>query len=346
MAKWGEGDPRWIVEERPDATNVNNWHWSEKNATPWSKSRLPELLTGFSVEAGPVKFEFTEIKKLEGEATANNRKAKLIFLYEWEVEVKFLATVAGDEQEYKGYIEIPNLSDENDADEIDVNFNLDTKGPFEAELRRVMNGEGTEKVREQLAIYIRELKEEFSKGLILPTEKPKQQVISKGKTVIDKKSFQNMVISDKKEDAPSKPVSNGPVPVKTYSLKDDFKCPPEHLFDILTRPEMVQKWSNGSFKSAGVEASNSFQMFNGLVSGTFEEIVPNKALSMKWRSKQYPEGHYASVKFSLVDKKDQTQLEIEASEVPEVAYEETKNAFERYYLQSIARSFGFAVRPF
>lgn len=27
MAKWGAGDPRWIVEERPDATNVNNWHW-------------------------------------------------------------------------------------------------------------------------------------------------------------------------------------------------------------------------------------------------------------------------------------------------------------------------------
>ena len=27
MAKWGEGDPRWIVEDRPDAKNVNNWHW-------------------------------------------------------------------------------------------------------------------------------------------------------------------------------------------------------------------------------------------------------------------------------------------------------------------------------
>lgn len=27
MAKWGEGDPRWIVEERADAVNVNNWHW-------------------------------------------------------------------------------------------------------------------------------------------------------------------------------------------------------------------------------------------------------------------------------------------------------------------------------
>ena len=40
MAKWGEGDPRWIVEERPDATNVNNWHWTEKNADAWSKSKI------------------------------------------------------------------------------------------------------------------------------------------------------------------------------------------------------------------------------------------------------------------------------------------------------------------
>ena len=40
MANWGEGDPRWIVEERPDATNVNNWHWTEKNADAWSKAKI------------------------------------------------------------------------------------------------------------------------------------------------------------------------------------------------------------------------------------------------------------------------------------------------------------------
>jgi len=51
MAKWGEGDPRWIVEERPDATNVNNWHWTEKNATPWSKERLHQLFVDFKIGA-------------------------------------------------------------------------------------------------------------------------------------------------------------------------------------------------------------------------------------------------------------------------------------------------------
>lgn len=32
MAKWGQGDPRWIVEEREDGTNVNNWHWCGRRA--------------------------------------------------------------------------------------------------------------------------------------------------------------------------------------------------------------------------------------------------------------------------------------------------------------------------
>lgn len=345
MAKWGEGDPRWICEERPDATNVNNWHWSEKNATPWSKNRLPELLTGITVESGAVKFNFTEIKKLEGEATANNRKAKLIFLFEWDIQVKFTATVEGCDAEYKGFIEIPNLSDEFEADEIDVNFNLDTKGPFEAELRRVMNQDGTKKFREQLAVYIRELKQEFSKGLILPTEKPKQQVITKGKTsVVDKKSFQNLVITDKKED--EKPTSAGPVAVKNYSTEEEFKCPPEFLFELLTQLEHIRRWTNGSIKCAAVEKDQVFEKFNGQASGTFGDIVPGKEVNMSWRTKAYPNGQHAQVKFTIVDKGECSLLKVEASNVPETCYEETEKVFRCYYLQSIARAFGFGMRPF
>ena len=48
MAKLGEGDARWIVRERDDGANVNGWHWSEKNLTPWSEERLRELLVGIS----------------------------------------------------------------------------------------------------------------------------------------------------------------------------------------------------------------------------------------------------------------------------------------------------------
>jgi activator of HSP90 ATPase len=80
MAEWGKGDPRWIVEERPDATNPNNWHWKEKNATQWSKDKLNELLVGLKIENEQLVCEIKELKKCDGEASANNRKAKLVFL--------------------------------------------------------------------------------------------------------------------------------------------------------------------------------------------------------------------------------------------------------------------------
>lgn len=63
---------------------------SEKNATPWSKERLKELLVGQTCEKGPIIVSLDEFRKLEGEATANNRKAKLIFLYEWIIELPFV----------------------------------------------------------------------------------------------------------------------------------------------------------------------------------------------------------------------------------------------------------------
>ena len=60
MAKWGEGDPRWIVEERPDATNVNNWHWTEKNADKWSKSKL-EVDTNYIDEKSDLTIEVLKL---------------------------------------------------------------------------------------------------------------------------------------------------------------------------------------------------------------------------------------------------------------------------------------------
>lgn len=46
--------------------------------------------------------------------------------------------MAGSELEYSGFIEIPNLSDENDASEVEVNTNLETKGPQEHDIRRLL----------------------------------------------------------------------------------------------------------------------------------------------------------------------------------------------------------------
>ncbi len=89
--------------------------------------------------------------KCEGEATANNRKAKLIFFYEWVLngdwegiisfysffkskKDQFLFSInqgtyknSDNKTVYKGTFEVTNLSEENEPKDIDVCINLSWK---------------------------------------------------------------------------------------------------------------------------------------------------------------------------------------------------------------------------
>ena len=66
----------------------------------------------------------------------SNRKGKLIFFYEWNVKLKWKGTLTPEDPptdsnddkegepptEFSGEIEIPNLSEENDPEDIDVSL--------------------------------------------------------------------------------------------------------------------------------------------------------------------------------------------------------------------------------
>ena len=75
-----------------------------------------------------------------GEARVNNRKAKLIFFYEWELALKWKGHVNGKEKEITGKIEIPNLSEEhNDMKDVDVDITISNgKGSPEGEILKDM----------------------------------------------------------------------------------------------------------------------------------------------------------------------------------------------------------------
>lgn len=59
---------------------------TERDATNWSSDKLKSLILGLSVENEEGSCEVTEVSKLEGEASINNRKGKLIFFYEWTLK--------------------------------------------------------------------------------------------------------------------------------------------------------------------------------------------------------------------------------------------------------------------
>lgn len=63
---------------------------TERDATNWSSDKLKSLMVGLSVENEEGSCEVTEVSKLDGEASINNRKGKLIFFYEWNLKANWI----------------------------------------------------------------------------------------------------------------------------------------------------------------------------------------------------------------------------------------------------------------
>lgn len=343
MAKWGEGDPRWIVEERPDATNVNNWHWVEKNATAWSKEKLKELLVGLVIEDEEFFGELTELTTIDGEATANNRKAKLIFFYEWVLKGEWSGKLKTGEKNHKGKFSIPNLSEENDADDIDIEFTCNKESDESYKVKEFLRKKGTKEIQNKLAKYIHDLKEEYGKGIILPTKNGNEKTDAKTINQSTNKAREEMnklVVS-----APRDDIIGVKIHTKKLTGKEEFMCAAEDLYRSLTDKNMVQAFTGGPVEME-VEKGGRFSLMNGNVTGEFVELVPSKKIVQRWRVKSWPAAHYSEVTFEFEEKQGVTELRLTQTGVPDSEYERTKEGWCINYWNRIKQVFGFGSNIF
>lgn len=348
MAKFGEGDPRWIVEERPDATNVNNWHWTEKNASPWSRDKLTKLLQGLLVEDENVgQCEIKSITTLEGEASANNRKAKLIFFYEWNIQAEWEGVLKDHHIRHKGKLDIPNLSDEHsDPSDIDITITVDKSNKDSSKLKDLMHRKGSELIREQLGIYIKDLKSEFSQGMILPSKggQPNTKPPNNTKTV-DKKEFD--AIRQPTPTSTSTSTSQPGVKLSVKTLKDTitFQCQPHHIYNALTVPDMVRAFTQGSVQKFENEKGGRFVLLDHAIAGEFTQLSPYERLEMRWRLKSWPEAHYSKVTIDISSKESDTQVKLTQTGIPADDFDRTREGWHRNYWHSIRQTFGFGAKP-
>ncbi|XP_048856552.1 activator of 90 kDa heat shock protein ATPase homolog 1-like isoform X1 [Brienomyrus brachyistius] len=309
---------------------------TERDVTSWSSDKLKELLLGVCVESKEGSCEIAEVSKLEGEASINNRKGKLIYFYEWDVKAKWTGTSTTGIV-YKGNLEIPNLSDENDMDDIDISVSLCKDEP-DTPLLTLMKKEGVKKIRTVLGGYVEYLKTEFTQGMILPTangmnkQPPTPQ--SKGNT----QNLQPGTVSS----TPS-PSTGVKIPTCKFNLKETFLTSPEELYRVFLNEEMVQAFTHGPATVNG-DKGGKFRLLDGNVCGEFKELVPDEKIVMKWRFKTWPSEHYASITVHLVERGGETELKLECTGVPVSEEDRTKGGWQRYYFEAIKQTFGYGAR--
>nr|CAG4641032.1 EOG090X09QT [Eulimnadia texana] len=217
---------------------------TEKNASQWSKDLLTSLLKGLEIEeSGQGKCTIHEIDKIDGEAVANNRKAKLIFFYEWTIDLKWKGSVEGSTKVIEGSIHIPNLSEENSPEEIDIDVSVSSSSDNGDKLKQMLRTTGAKVIRQQLAKYIKSLREDFTQGMILPSKTQEEQRKNNINNGTDKSRLAENTSSANRDMQRLNLGSR--IETKTLTASEIFKCPAVELYNALTLPELVQAFTNG-----------------------------------------------------------------------------------------------------
>lgn len=353
MAKYGEGDKRWIVEERADGTNVHNWHWAERDCLEWSRARLSALLAGLTVldGEGGLTLRTVALDKLDGEAYVNIRKGKVIPGYELSLTLSWEAEAPAEAGAVKvvGAAEVPYLADEN-ADE-------------DPELRVTIRGDETPLARRAKDAFL-------ARGKPMVLEKIREFVaaMAKGgpaKDELESKNTPTKVAAAAPGAAPAvQKEAVAPAPAakekkakskeregfKTIEMTEKFYCRAKDIYEILMDEN---RWKGFTQSNARIsrEVGGEFSLFDGSITGLNEELQEGKLISQKWRFGSWPDGLYSSVRLVFDEPESGvTIIKLKQTDVPEedkygnsTVVENTERGWRELIFQRIRGVFGFGI---
>eukprot|EP01114_Cavostelium_apophysatum_P021778 TRINITY_DN7687_c0_g2_i1.p1 TRINITY_DN7687_c0_g2~~TRINITY_DN7687_c0_g2_i1.p1 ORF type:complete len:335 (-),score=88.03 TRINITY_DN7687_c0_g2_i1:31-1035(-) len=330
MAKWDEADPRWIVQNREDGVNVNNWHWTESDYSGWAKKRLKELLESTVVENDKISVKTSDLT-LEGEVSVNTRKQKTFLFYELNLTLKWEGTHLGSNTAGKGFVKVPYISEENDDTDFEVQITLEAENSKEQtilkdEFRKSM----IPILKEKIPKMLQELRDvALSKTKLAPKEQPSAKVLDKVAPINFPKTETKV--------APKK--SEG-ISTSSFTLTEKFTCAPRDIYEALLSPSRVKAYAGGD-AVMGSNQGDKFKLFGGSVQGENVELIPEKKIVQKWRFSSWPENHYSTVTIELDDKGGKTQMKLEQTGIPSDDKERTQAGWQENYWRRIKGIFGF-----
>ncbi|XP_050227172.1 uncharacterized protein LOC126676892 [Mercurialis annua] len=354
MAKYGEGDSRWIVEERPDGANVHNWHWAETNCLEWSRNLLSKLLSNLVIldGEGNLYIKIKKLEKLDGEAYVNVRKGKIIPGYElsvslsWEGEAKDSAD-GKSLLKVEGSVEIPYIADENADEDPEIRVLVKDEGPIGKRLKEAMVTKGKKVIEEKIRVYV----ESMAKGGPARDEVESKKLAPKGQSSAAGKDSVSggggSTVVEKKEKEVKKEGKKG---FKTITMTEKFSCRAIHLFEILMDENRWKGFSQSNAKISK-EVGGEFSIFDGSVTGRNVELKEGKLIVQKWRFGSWPDGVVSTVTLTLDEPEPGfTVVKLLHTDIPEedrygnaTVAENTERGWRDLIFHKIRAVFGFGI---
>ncbi|KAK5575843.1 hypothetical protein RB653_006977 [Dictyostelium firmibasis] len=378
MAKVGEGDPRWIVENREDGHNVNGWHWSEKDCLPWSKNVISGLFDKKVIqETDEYTFKISSTPVVSGECTANNRKGKTIFLYELDVkmnwEVVFKAKkglppapkskasaddideddkpsepITTQKKTISGEFKVPYIADENGEEAPTVRYSVNTTADNDETKQSInmvsalLKSHGVPFVQSQCQEFVKLLKKEFIS---------KKQAEQNTTTTTTTNNSSTTTAAPQKVTSSTVINTTSPTPAKksntkTLRLKEEFQCSPMDAYDVFVNVNKLRAFTQSDciFEN---EEGGKFSLYGGSIQGVNKTLSPGSKIVQSWRLDGWSKGVESQVTITFsVDGKPLTNVEIVQTGIPTDEFEKTEEGWKRNILDRIKHTFSYSSKIF
>lgn len=350
MAKIGEGDKRWIVEDRPDGTNVHNWHWSETDCLEWSRNLLTKLLSDQTVldGEGNLYIKTKKVDKVEGEAYVNIRKGKIIPGYEisltlsWEGEAKDAdgkSLLRAD-----GTVEVPYIADENADEDPEIKVLCKDDGPVGKRLKEAFLVKGKAFVLEQIRAYVAAMARGGPAKEELEVKKPVKKAAV---AVAPPAAVATTTAVAAKDEGKKKKKKEG---FKTITMTEKFSCRAKDMYEILMDENRWRGFTQSRAKISK-DVGGEFSIFDGSVTGTNVELEEGKLIVQKWRFGSWADGVQSMVRLTLEEPEPGlTVVKLTHTDVPEedrygnaTVVENTEKGWRDLIFQKIRAVFGFGI---
>ena len=122
------------------------------------------------------------------------------------------------------------------------------------------------------------------------------------------------------------------VVTKTIEQSVTFNASPHDVYEALMDSEKHSRFT-GAKAVISREVGGAFTAYDGALSGTILELVPDAKIVQSWRGSDdgWVPGHYSTATFSLEAMDPGTRLTFVQTGVPEQSFEQITQGWQDYY---------------
>ncbi|KAK9316106.1 activator of Hsp90 ATPase [Lipomyces starkeyi] len=319
--------------------NPNNWHWVDKNCVDWAKTYFSEKLVGISATAedGQTSVSITKLASLTGDVDVNQRKGKVISLFDVKVVLDYEGTVGTTT--VSGTITIPEVAYDTEEDEYVFNVSISEETKEKQPARELIRAKIVPELRQKLWAFGHDLIKTHGKDIQHPVTENKSQFTSSNQTTV----ANPMTAAASATSSTEKSSSSAAYNTITLRLESAFNTTAAELYTTFLDPVRVAAWTRSPPVKFTPSEGGEYALFGGNVSGKFLKLVENKSIEMLWRLKDWKPEHFADLKIVFDQGQSETKAIVTWKGVPVGQEDVTRRNFEEYYVKSIKLTFGFGA---